>query len=443
MIYVSLGIFDREAANSDPQAGTPGGVGIIKSTDGGQTWNPAVEGLKNLYVGTLFMHPENPDILLAGTGNNQYHQFNGIYISTDGAGSWQQVLEGENITSVEFALSNPDIAYAGSANVVLRSTDGGVTWKAVSGSGEEVGWGPPGVRAGFPIDFQVDPRNPDRIFANNYGGGNFLSEDGGQTWSIASRGYTGAQVRDITVDPEQPGRVIAASRSGIFASHDGGVTWQGLSYPPVATLEWTVAAIDPVNPSRVIAGTNWNGVLVSSADGGASWVHAAEPFYNRVGWGAVMFAPTDPQVVYVSTAGFYSAGAFSPDEPGSGIYVSRDSGKSFQPANNDLSADAAALGLAVDPTNSQVVYAATFNHGLLRTTDGGANWAALDTGAPDGAMALSVKTHPFEGQIVLVGYERAGLYRSTDGGQTWGHTAAGLNPEEVSPISSLRLTTRM
>jgi hypothetical protein len=38
---------------------------------------------------------------------------------------------------------------------------------------------------------QVDPRNSNRMFQNNYTGGNFLSEDGGMTWTLASKGYTG------------------------------------------------------------------------------------------------------------------------------------------------------------------------------------------------------------------------------------------------------------
>ncbi len=61
VIYVSTGIFDREAANSDPvNEGTPGGVGVIKSTDGGATWSQINNGLSNLYVGSLFMHPDDP-----------------------------------------------------------------------------------------------------------------------------------------------------------------------------------------------------------------------------------------------------------------------------------------------------------------------------------------------------------------------------------------------
>ncbi len=256
VLYVSTGIFDREAANSNPQTGDPGGEGVLKSTDGGKTWANINNGLNNLYVGSLFMHPTNPDILLAGTGNNQYHADNGVYLSQDGGANWKHVLSGQNIEAVEFSVSNPLIAYAGSENAIFRSEDGGETWKLVSGGGED-GWGAPGVRAGFPIDFQVDPRNPDRIFANEYGGGNFLSEDGGKTWVDASRGYTGAQVRALAVDPNEPGRVIAAARSGIFVSYDGGSNWSGLSNPPVVVMEWNAVAIDPADPQHIVAETNW------------------------------------------------------------------------------------------------------------------------------------------------------------------------------------------
>lgn len=67
-LYVSTGIWDREAANSNLAANEPGGVGILKSTDGGVTWRTINTGLNNLYVGSLFMHPTNPNILLAGVG---------------------------------------------------------------------------------------------------------------------------------------------------------------------------------------------------------------------------------------------------------------------------------------------------------------------------------------------------------------------------------------
>jgi len=68
--YVSSGIFGREAANSNLLGAVRGGVGILKRTDGGQMWQALDEGngLTNLYIASLKMHPTNPNILLAGAG---------------------------------------------------------------------------------------------------------------------------------------------------------------------------------------------------------------------------------------------------------------------------------------------------------------------------------------------------------------------------------------
>ena len=427
VLYISTGIFDREAANSDPGAGAPGGVGVVKSTDGGRTWAEFNVGLGNLYVGSLFMHPENPDILLAGTGNNQYFARAGAYLSRDGGMSWQHVLTDDIITSVEFSAFDSRIAYAGSAQAVYRSEDGGHMWRRVSG-GPENGWGPPGVRAGFPIDFQVDPRNPDRLFANNYGGGNFLSLNGGNTWAVASAGYTGAQVRDIAVDPSEPGRVVAAARSGIFVSRDGGDLWEGLSFAPVASLEWTAVAIDPANSDHILAATNWDGLMVESRDAGQTWRIAAHVPAGRMGWRAIAFAPLDPDTVYAGTAGFYSAGVFDMQMPAAGAYVSHDGGKTWSPANSGLMQDAHVTGIAVDAIDPNRLFVATSNHGILRSVDGGATWTEANQGMRSTA-ALSVAFSPGDPEIVFAGLWRGGLYRSEDGGLSWRASSAGMSPE--------------
>ncbi len=92
-IFVSTGIFDREAANSNPSSGDPGGVGILRSTDGGQTWKALDENNgfdpKELIIGTLYMHPEDPDILLAGADSAPYqdyygYEIGGLYRTKDG-----------------------------------------------------------------------------------------------------------------------------------------------------------------------------------------------------------------------------------------------------------------------------------------------------------------------------------------------------------------------
>ena len=346
ILYVSTGIFDREAANSNPQSGKAGGVGVIKSTDGGMTWQEANNGLDNLYVGSLFMHPENPDILLAGTGNNQYFYNSGIYLTTNGAQNWTPVSQGFNlnINSVEFSITDPQIAYAGADNNILRSNDGGQTWNVINPG--EFGWGAPGVRSGFPIDFQVDPRNPERIFANNYGGGNFLSEDGGQTWQVASTGYTGAQMRALDIDPEHPGLVYGASRNGIFRSLDGGATWEGIVDKEFYALEWHAIAVNPDNPATIVAATNMWQVLAYSANRGRAWQGVLELGPNR-GVRDLVYAPYDPNLVFAGTAGFFSAGGFTDEVPGNGIYRSQNGGLSWEKITTGQFSDAHVTQIAI------------------------------------------------------------------------------------------------
>ncbi|MCK4394460.1 hypothetical protein KAX17_16275, partial [Candidatus Bipolaricaulota bacterium] len=439
VIYVSTGIFDREAANSDPDRGIPGGVGIVKSTDGGATWFHANEGLGNLYVASLYMHPENPDILLAGTGNEVYTEGNGVYLSTDGGSSWEHVLsEGrqnpaDSIVSVEFATSNASIAYAASANFVYRSEDGGHTWHHMtSGHGH---WGPPGVIAGRPIDIQVDPRDPDRLFVNNYGGGNFLSTDGGRTWTDVSKGYTGGAHRDIAVDPNNPQRVLAVVNNGVFESANAGEEWVGVLYPPASSLEWFAGAISPVNPDHLLAANEH--VVFQSRVGGRWWQVVYVPSDPMtIGIGVIRFAPSAPATVYAGTMRssslFGGTSFFLMDRVSAeGILVSHDGGTTWSEANDSSSEDAAVTDLAVSPYDSRVVYAATANHGMLKSIDGGRSWTAINRGLPLNLIILSVACHPDDPQIVCAGLQHAGVYRSTDGGFSWRPSSAGMNPESV------------
>lgn len=314
-----------------------------------------------------------------------------------------------------------------------RSEDGGYTWRRVTGG--EQGWGPPGVRAGFPIDIQVDPRDPNRIFINNYGGGNFLSEDGGQSWTVASLGYTGAQVRAITVDPAQPSRVFAAARSGIFVSNHGGISWEGLNFPPVVSMEWNAVAIDPSDPQHIIASTNWGNLLLNSIDGGYLWKQVASFGEQRIGWRAIAFAPSDPKTVYAGSAGYFSAGSFDINQPGKRIYLSSDGGESWIQRNGILSENAHVAGLAVHPTDPKIVFAATTNYGLLGTTDSGTSWVTHNDSMLCQCKALAVAINPADPNIVFAGMEHNGVFSSTDRGQIWKHSSSGLNPE--ASISSI------
>lgn len=427
-IYISTGIFDREAANSDTNTNDPGGVGVVKSTDGGQTWQEMNDGIDNLYVGSLYMHPEDPSVLLAGAGNNAYPDGAGVFRTEDGGVTWSKVLPDVIINSVEFAELEPHIAYAGALDAVYRSDDGGVTWVKMTPAA--FGWGAQGVMAGFPIDLQVDPREPDRIFANNYGGGNFLSNDAGLNWTSASKGYTGAQVRSIDLYPGNPAALFAAARSGIFATFDGGDNWEGRGADPAMSIEWNAVAIEPSNPLHILVATNAGGNLFESTDGGESWQLREEASVAEgKGVRSIVFAPSDTDTVYAGVGGYFSAGTFSNIMPGGGLMASGDGGLSWSAINDATSQDGNVAAIAVHPTNEDTLIAATTNHGVLKTTSGGGAWTAVNTGLPPNPVALSVAIDPADTDTLYVGLEFAGLYRSEDGGATWGATAAGLNPQ--------------
>jgi photosystem II stability/assembly factor-like uncharacterized protein len=428
IIYISTGIFDREAANSDPEARIPGGEGVVKSTDGGETWERVNNGLSNWYIGSLFMHPENPEVLLVGAGNNQYHDHSGVYLTTNGGASWQHVLHDDNINAVEFATSDPNIAYAASAGDVFRSDDRGETWEKLS-AGEGFGWGPPGVRAGFPIDLQIDPRDPNRIFANNYGGGNFLSTDGGRTWSIASTGYTGAQVRAIATHPTDPGRVFAAARSGMFVSDDGGTFWQGAAFRPVTMLEGNAVAVDPQDGEHILAANNWQSAIVRSRYGIQRWSVRDPHLPEGYGWRVITFAPSDSSIVYAGTAGYFSAGTFDDRMDGQGVYKSTTGGRVWVAANDDISRTAHVAAITIDSQDPQLVYLATTNLGVLKSTNGGQDWIQTNQGLPHNPGVLSVAIDPSDPATLYAGLLTGGLHRSRDGGATWRAVPAGLNPE--------------
>ncbi len=450
ILYVSTGIFDRGAVGGTPTKNFDSGIGVLKSTDGGKSWQQLdrTNGLELMHIGSLFMHPDDPDILLAAAGHlpgdedftkmeEQGYSIAGVYRTTDGGDSWQRVLEapisrpGESFTSVEICLSDTNVAYAGSEFAIYRSGDGGQNWQLVTGG--DTGWGPPGVSAGWPIDMQCDAKDPERIFANNYLGGNFLSDDGGQTWVNASQGYTGAHMLSLALAPNEPGKLFATGRPGFWVTYNGGSSWKGIR-PRNTSIhpgDAGVIAIDPSNHDHLISGGRNIFGLVESWDSGQTWQDlwrlsdaGIEHFFTRdMVPAAIVFAPSNPQVIYLG--GAHEAAARSHEEyhQGVGVLVSNDGGKNFTQTNDPALSQLAVYEIAVDPLDSNLAYVAT-SQGLFKTEDGGGSWHLLNTEG-DTKWIWTIEIHPQNPDYLIAGVDKQGPQISMDGGMTWKNANIG------------------
>ena len=446
IMYASTGIFDRDAANSNQETTELGGVGILKSTDAGKSWFQFNNGLENLYINSIDFHPENPQIILAGSrhANWPHDEGAGLYITYNGGDSWEYLI-GSDITAVEFSDEFPNYAYAIGQSEFYRSFDSGKTWEYASNP--ETGlWGLPRMVSGFAMDIQIDREDPLKFYVNSYQGGNFYSEDGGDTWFTASVGYTGSTFRDITVHPSNPALVYTTGRTGPFISRDGGLNWIPVS-PYGQSAEGSAIAVDPLDPYRMLYAELISGCIGESFDSGTTWTNAIchqeeikelqesgiDGRFVAQGPTSIVFSPSNPLKVY---SGFSVASCFESLMSGCDQYSvrsvlkSEDSGTTWTAFDDPVFNGSSVLDIVVHPDNENVVWAAMANSGIAKTENGGKNWVNLSNDIDDKqvtALALDLRNP----QILYAGLMDRGVYKSVNGGITWKQISHGMNPNEV------------
>src|SRR5580765_6562742 len=154
------------------------GNGVYKSTDAGTTWTHL--GLDDTqHIGKIAVDPRNPDIVFVAAIGHLYaaNPERGLYRSRDGGRTWQKVLyKDENVGAVEVVIdpTNSRVVYAGLWNTrrppwftyaptngpgggIYKSTDGGSTWQQLTAGLPPAGIGRTGIA--------VAPSNPRRVYA--------------------------------------------------------------------------------------------------------------------------------------------------------------------------------------------------------------------------------------------------------------------------------------
>jgi photosystem II stability/assembly factor-like uncharacterized protein len=232
-------------------AGTASG-GIWKSSDEGTSWTPIFEDKKAASIGALAIYQKNPDIIWAGTGEgnprNSVSGGYGLYKSIDGGRSWKDMglHKTRHIHRIITHPDNPDIVYVGAIGSpwgahpergVYKTTDGGKTWDQILFTNEYSGV----------ADMDMDPSNPDKIFvamwqhhrqpwffkSGGEGSGLYMTVDGGQNWKLLSDkdGLPKGEIGRIGLaisksNPEYVYALVESNKNAIYRSTDGGYTWE-------------------------------------------------------------------------------------------------------------------------------------------------------------------------------------------------------------------------
>lgn len=447
ILYCSTGIFDVEAYNTDLSTNSPGGEGILKSIDGGESWVHINKGIDNPYIGFLEMHPTDSRILFAAAGNpeleSHFSIHGALYKTVDGGANWKKIYQDHAYFSVvTISPSNPDIIYAGSDKAFYRSEDAGATWMKFNSPETDYGYGPPGMTAGIPISAVVHPDNPYFVFLNSYQGGNFVSYDGGETWIAASKGYTGVQIADVTANPNNPLSVYTVGRTGPFKSLDGGLEWVGLGYDSaVGPMDWHQIIINPSNPAELILSDQTCGRILKSSNDGRNWrVVYTHPLVDPLdhekyhGFKALSYAPSNSSIIFGGMCKISGGGHISDIDPsigGSfGVYKSIDGGETWVEKNSGLENSMKSIStISIHPNNADIAYVGTLHDGIYKTIDGGETWLRKSNGLGSTDIR-SLAINPENPSILYAGAgDGTGIFVTRDGGEQWKESNQGIQIE--------------
>lgn len=328
--FMSGRIGDIEILPDDPSTWIVGvgSGGVWRTENAGTTWTPIFDDQDVFSIGTITVDPSNPHTIWVGTGENHGGRHvgygDGIYRSRDGGQSWEHMglEDSEHISEILIHPEDPNTIWVaaqgplwspGGERGLYKSTDGGETWEQVLSAGEWTGV----------TDIVMDPRNPDRLLAATWqrhrtvaaymGGGPesglHVSDDGGETWREVTAGLpTGNRGKiGLAISPQNPDVVYAAIEQdrragGVYRSDNRGESWTRMSDTVsggTGPHYYMELYADPHRFDRIILVSNTTQI---SDDGGATFRDINNE-NKHVDDHAIAFHPTDPDYILVGSDG--------------------------------------------------------------------------------------------------------------------------------------------
>lgn len=427
---------------SDPLTYYFGGTGggIFKTIDGGMHWTPMTDGQFKLgSVGAVAVSDSDPNIVYVGTGEgdirgNASHG-DGVYKSTDAGHTWAHVglADTQQIGALRIDPKDPNIVYvaalghmagANAERGVFRTRDGGKTWTKVLFKSDVAG----------AVDVALDPLNSNVLYATIWqslrkpwdfdsGGPDssvFKSVDGGDTWKEITRnpglpkGVLGRM--GVAISPVKDGRVwlnVEAEDGGVFLSEDGGATWAKVNDKrEIKQRAWYYSRIfaDPKNADTVYAvntsfykstddGHTFKAIPTPHGDNHDLWIADNDPnrmiesndgganvsFNGGATWSSIMNQPTG-QFYRVTLDQDFPYHIYGAQQDNSTVETSSrgNSGAITESDWHEVGGGESGW-IAPDPTNSEFVYAGSYD-GLLTRYDNRTGGLRDVTAWPDNPM---------------------------------------------------------
>jgi len=406
----------------DRDAGDTYGVGILKTTDGGNTWNPT--GLSfttdQFYrISKIVLHPANSNTVIAAV-RTPSATVNGIYKSLDGGTTWTGKVAGK-FYDLLVDPSNSSIWYAAGYNEsvgVWKSADAGETWTKLAGGLPTSGT--------FRAAITLSGSTIYALFCNNtdYGYvGTYKSTNGGSTWTKTDKGSLNllgwnTNGRDaggqgwydlsIAASPTDPNTVYIGGVN-IWKSGNGGGNWSNVSYWAASPTAANYVHADqhmlvflPGSGTTVFSGND--GGFFKTTDGAASWTDKS----NGLGihqYYKISGSVTNANIVYGGAqdngTDRYNAGTWTRVVGGDG------------------------MNCEVDYSNDQVVYAEYYNGNLVKSTNGGGSFSDITQPSEGGTWVTPYVLHPSSpSTIYYAGVTK--VWQSTSGGSSWTAISAAL-----------------
>ena len=404
----------RDPSNPNVLYAAVRGDGVVKSTNGGQTWTPANSGL---VVGTsrieIAISPSNPQTLYCLSSNSR------LYRTLNGGGSWalrsSNACDGQcsyNMTLM-VASNNSDTLYRGTI-LPYKSTNGGSTSSALT-----AGWSSAQTVHQDIQHLEPHPTDPNTFFIGS-DGGIWKSTDGGSSFTNLNGNLNMTQFYDIGIHPTDDTIVVGGSQDNSSEAYTGSPVWDTTRM----TGDGFVSLINPVDTNYAYT-ASYYGAIYRSTNG-------ATGNYNRIttGFGGTcdwltpfVLDPANPSIMYVACER---------------IHKSTDRGSSFSPISPTL-AGGSQDAFAVAPSDSNVMYSAGSTR-FNRTFDGGANWEEARTGLPVRAITdIAVDAaDPMKVSITVSGFNVEHVWYTTDGGDNW---LPGGNGLPNAPANAVLLLT--